>query len=87
MPLAFRGPAEALDVSEDTSFNVAYLTYNSVGSLVRANTGARFRSSIKSMRHSLRLVTPEWHRVIIEQTAAIARVEVNSMQATTCTRA
>ena len=47
---------------EDTSSNRAYLIYNSVDSLVRANTRARFCSSIKSMRHSLCLVTPEWHR-------------------------
>ena len=61
---------------EGTSSNRAYLIYNSVDSLVRANTRARFCSSIKSMlmRHSLCLVT-----------AAIRRVEVNSMQATTCT--
>ena len=47
---------------EGTSSNRAYLIYNSVDSLVRANTRARFCSSIKSMRHSLCLVTPEWHR-------------------------
>ena len=38
---------------EGTSSNRAYLIYNSVDSLVRANTRARFCSSIKSMRHSL----------------------------------
>ena len=60
MPLASR--LRPWTRPEDTSSHGAYLTYNSVDSFVRANTGARFRSSLNSMPHSLCIVLPEWHR-------------------------